>query len=73
MLLASMLGSPQGGSGVSSSSLQRQIARTTCAYGFNCQFKESPMVVATRRRPLPKSTVSKDEMIAQVKAVMALQ
>jgi len=68
-----MLGSPQGGGGVTSSALQRQIAHATCAYGFHYQFKDSPMVVATRRRPSPKSAASKDEMIAQVKAVMALQ
>ena len=37
-----MLGSPQGGSGVSSSALQRQIAHATCAYGFHCQFKVVP-------------------------------
>jgi len=41
MLLASMLGSPQGDSGVLSSALQRQIAHATCAYGFHCQFKDS--------------------------------
>ena len=49
MLLASMLGSPQGGSGVSSSALQRQIAHATCAYGFHCQFKDSSMVVPTKQ------------------------
>jgi len=49
MLLASMLGSPQGGSGVSSSALQRQIAHATSAYGFHCQFKDSPMVVPTKQ------------------------
>jgi hypothetical protein len=42
MLLASMLGSPQVCSGVSSSALQRQIAHATCAYGFHCQFKVVP-------------------------------
>ena len=46
---ASMLGSPQGGSGVSSSALQRQIAHATCAYGFHCQFKDSPMVVPAKQ------------------------
>jgi len=49
MLLASMLGSPQGGSGVSSSALQRQIAHATCAYGFHCQFKDSSKVVPTKQ------------------------
>ena len=49
MLLASMLGSPQGGSGVSSSALQRQIAHATCAYGFHCQFKDNFMVVPTKQ------------------------
>jgi len=49
MLLASMLGSPQGGSGVSSSALQRQIAHATCAYSFHCQFKDSSMVVPTKQ------------------------
>ena len=49
MLLASMLGSPQGGSGVSSSALQRQIAHATCAYGFHCHFKDSSMVVPTKQ------------------------
>jgi len=49
MLLASMLGSPQGGSGISSSALQRQIAHATCAYGFHCQFKDSSKVVPTQQ------------------------
>jgi len=49
MLLASMLGRPQGGSGVSSSALQRHIAHATCAYGFHCQFKDNFMVVPTKQ------------------------
>ena len=49
MLLASMLGSPQVCSGVSSSALQRQIAHATCAYGFHCQFKDSSKVVPTQQ------------------------
>ena len=44
-----MLGSPQGGSGVSLSALQLQIAHTTCVYGFHCQFKDSSMVVPTKQ------------------------
>jgi len=44
-----VLGSPQGVSGVSSSALQRQIAQATCAYGFHCQIKDSPMVVHTKQ------------------------
>jgi len=49
MLLASMLGIPQGDSGVSSSGLQRQIAHATCAYGFHRQFKDSSKVVPTQQ------------------------
>jgi len=49
MLFASLLDSPQGGSGVSSSALQRQIAHATCAYGFHCHFKNSSMVVPTKQ------------------------
>jgi len=49
MLLASMLGSPQGGSGVSSSAFQLQIAHATCAYGFHCQFKDNSKVVPTKQ------------------------
>jgi len=44
-----MLGSPQGGSGVSSSALQRHIAHATFAYGFHCHFKDSSMVVPTKQ------------------------
>jgi len=47
--MSSMLGSPQGGSGVSLSALQRQIAHATCAYGFHCHFKDSSMVVPTKQ------------------------
>jgi len=40
MLFTSMLGSPQGGSGLSLSVLHGQIVHATCLYGFHYQFKD---------------------------------